>query len=230
MEPVTVLSGGAAKSGLQEAIRIHEGKTGTKVKADYQPMGRLTHLDGGARPDVVVVTREVLDQLAAKGQVKTGTAVEVGRVAIGVAVKEGAPLPDIRTPEAFKATLLNARSIIMVNPATGTSGKHLASVFADLGIAEALKPKLKYLDGGYVVEPVGRCEVELGLHQITEILPVAGVQLAGPVPEPYQKITIYVAALAGNAPSPAAGQRFLDELRTPEVRSAIAAKGYAVAP
>src|SRR5262245_6897294 len=223
-QELDILSGGAAKSGLTEVISRYEAKSGVKVKADFQPMGRLTKsLAEGARPDVVVVTSEVLSEIADKGKVIPGTAVEVGSVRIGVAVKEGASVPDISTPEAVKAALLRAKSVVMINPATGTSGKHLAQVFADLGIADAMKAKTTYLDGGYVVEGVGRGAIELGLHQITEILPVPGVHLVGPLPDPLQKVTTYVAVRASNAANPEAAQRFLEQIKAPDVRAAIAA-------
>jgi molybdate transport system substrate-binding protein len=228
---LTILSGGAAKSGLTPVIQQYEAKAGAKVKAEFQPMGKLTRmLADGAKPDIVVATSDVLPDIAAKGHVLPDTAVELGRVGVGVAVKDGAPLPDISTPEALKAALLAARSIIMINPATGTSGKHLAQVFADLGIADALKPKTTYLDGGYVVEPVGRGEIELGLHQITEILPVAGVRLVGPLPPSLQKVTVYVAAVGKDAPNKEAAQRFLEQLKSPDARAVIAAKGYTSGP
>lgn len=222
-----ILSGGAAKAGLSEALASFEKAAGAKTTAEYAPMGRLTKaLADGATPDIVVVTAEVLAEIAPKGWVVAGTATRVGGVGIGVAVHASAMAPDIATPEAFKAALLAARSIVMIDPATGTSGRHLAKVFADLGIADALKAKTRLLGGGYVVEPVGRGEIELGLHQITEILPVKGVKLVGPLPAPLQKITVYVASVGGKAKEPELARRFLAHLRSPEVRAALQQKGF----
>lgn len=224
---ISVLSGGAAKAGLLAAIPSFEATAKVKVVADFAPMGRLTKsLGDGAAPDIIVVTEEVLSELAAKSWLLPDTATLVGRVGIGVAVNETAPSPDISTADAFKATLLKAKSIVMIDPATGTSGKHLAKVFADLGIADDLKPKLKFLGGGYVVEPVGKGEIELGLHQITEILPVKGVKLVGPLPPPLQKVTTYIAALGAKAKDAATARKFLEHLKSAEVRASLAKVGF----
>jgi molybdate transport system substrate-binding protein len=230
-EGLTILSGGAAKSALIDAIAAYEKAADHKVAADFAPMGALTKkIEAGARADVLVLSAEVMSEAEKKGWIAPDTIVEVGRVGVGVAVHENAPAPDISTPEAFKATLLAAKSIVMINPATGTSGKHLAGVFATLGIEDTLKPKLTFLEGGYVVERVGRGEIEIGLHQITEILPVKGVKLVGPLPPTLQKQTIYVGAVAKSAARADDARRFLALLRTPEMRKAIAAKGFAVTP
>ena len=227
---VTILSGGAAKAGLLEVILAFEAATGHKVKAEFAPMGALVkRLSGGDKPDVVVVTEDVLPDVAAKGMIAPGSTAEVGRVGVGVAVKADATAPDISTPEAFKAALLAAKSIVMIDPATGTSGRHVAKVFADLGITDALKEKTKYLQGGYVVEPVGRGEIELGLHQITEILPVPGVKLVGPLPAPLQKVTVYVAGVGASAPNADAAKAFVALLAKPDIRAKLTAKGFMAA-
>lgn len=224
---LTILSGGAAKAGIQAVIPAFEASTGAKVKAEFAPIGRLTKaLADGAGPDIVVVTEDVMPDVTAKGWIVAGTATEVGRVGIGLAVNQTAPNPEISTPEAFKATLLAAKSIVMIDPATGTSGKHLAKVFGDLGITEALKPKLTFLQGGYVVEPVGRGEIEIGLHQITEILPVKGIKLVGPLPAPLQKVTVYVASIGNAAKSPELARKFLDHLKSPTSRGDLLKVGF----
>lgn len=224
---LTVYSGGAAKAGLNAVIPSFEKQSKDKVAIQYAPMGALKKkLAAGDVPDIVVITQELVKEATEKGWIDAATVSEVGRVGVGVAVNEKAPSPDISTPAAFKKTLLDAKSIIMINPKVGTSGKHLAGVFDKLGIAEALKPKLKFLDGGYVVEPVGRGEVELGLHQITEILPVKGVKLVGPLPADLQKVTVYVGAVTAKAKDPALARKFLAYVRSPEARAAFVKKGY----
>ena len=228
---LTILSGGAAKSALVDAIAVFEKTAEKSVVADFAPMGALTKkIEAGAKADVLVLSAEVMSEAEKKGWIAPDTIVEIGRVGVGVAVHEAASAPDIATPEAFRASLLAAKSIVMINPATGTSGKHLAQVFATLGIAEALQPKLTLLEGGYVVERVGRGEIEIGLHQITEILPVKGVKLVGPLPAALQKETVYVGAIARSAARADDARRFLALLRTPEMRAAIAAKGFVTTP
>lgn len=224
---LTVMSGGAVKAGLSDVLPGYEKSAGKAIAVEYVPMGPLLkRLGEGAKPDVVVLTAEALAEAEKKGWIAAGTSVEVGRVGVGVAVHESAAAPDISTPEAFKRTLLAAKSIVHINPATGTSGKHLAEVFDRLGIAAEMKAKAKLLEGGYVVEPVGRGEIEIGLHQITEILPVKGIKLVGPLPPALQKVTIYVGAVTTAAAKPDEARKMLAFLRTPEVRAAFAKKGF----
>lgn len=222
-----ILSGGAAKSALSVVIPDFETTTGNRTKADYQPMGKLmATLAEGRAPDIVVVTTDVLPSAVAKGFVKPETETVVGRVKIGVAVKSGAPVPDISTPEAFKAMLLKASSVIMINPKTGTSGRHLAKVFGDLGIADALAPKLKTQDSGFVADRVAAGEVEVALHQMSELVPVQGITIVGPIPDSLQKVTTYVALVGTKAKEPVAAAAFLATLGRPQARAAMAKKGY----
>ena len=219
-QDLRVLSGGAAKSLVDPlAASFPRGK----VHMEYQPMGKLTEsLTQGAKVDLVIVTEETLPRLEKEGRIKRG-AKAVARVGIGVAVNEKAPSPDISTVEAFKKTLLAAKSIVYIDPKVGTSGKHVAEVLARLGIADEVNAKAKFGQGGYIVEPVGRGEIELGIHQISEILPVKGVKLVGELPRELQKYTVYVAA-------PVTESRlvldFIDHLTGPEARKRLAQAGY----
>lgn len=224
---ISVLSGGAAKAGLADAVPIYEKASGDKVAVDYLPMGPLMKALGeGRAPDVVVLTEDVVADARAKGFIVPGSETEIGRVGIGVCVNEKAPLPDISTPEALKATLLAAKSIVYIDPKIGTSGKHLADVFAKLGILDQVNAKATLGTGGLVTEPVGRGEIEIGLHQITEILPVKGAKLVGPLPASLQKVTVYIGAVNAKAKDPEAARRFLASMRTPEVRAVFAKRGF----
>jgi molybdate transport system substrate-binding protein len=223
-QELRVLSGGAAKSLVDPMAASF---TGGAVKVDYQPMGRLVESlaassQGGADVDMVIVTEETLPRLEKEGRVQRG-AKPLARVGIGVAVNQSAPSPDISTVEAFKRTLLAAKSIVYIDPKVGTSGKHLAEVFARLGIAEQVNAKARLGSGGYIVEPVGRGEIELGIHQISEIIPVKGVKLVGELPRELQKYTTYVAV-------PVKPSRtvldFIDHLTGPEARKRLAQAGY----
>jgi molybdate transport system substrate-binding protein len=197
---------------------------GHQVSFDFQTMGRLQQsLAAGQKADLLVLTTEVLERLEKDGKVPAGKAIPLARVGIGVAVNASAPSPDISSVEAFKRTLLAAKSIVYIDPKVGTSGKHLAEVFARLGIAEQVNAKAKLGAGGYIVEPVGRGEIELGLHQISEIIPVKGVKLVGELPKELQKYTTYVAAPV--KPSRAALD-FIDHLTGPQAKSRLAQAGY----
>jgi molybdate transport system substrate-binding protein len=224
---LTVYSGGAVRSALSEAAEAYQKQKGTKLAIEFHPMGPLVKkLADGPVPDLVVVTQEVVEDLDKKGVVARDTVSEVGRVGIGVVVHDSKPLPDISTPEALKKTLLAAKSIVYIDPTRGTSGRHFASVLEQLGIAEAMKAKTTLGTGGYVAEPVGRGEVELGVSQITELLPVKGVKLVGPLPGALQKESVYVGAVTAASRNRAEGQAFLAFLRTPDVRAQFAKKGF----
>jgi len=219
-QDLRVLSGGAAKSLVDPLAASFPGG---KVEMQYQPMGKLVEsLAQGAKVDLVIVTEETLPRLEKEGRVKRG-AKPIARVGIGVAVNEKAPSPDISTVEAFKKTLLAAKSVVYIDPKVGTSGKHVAEVLSRLGIAGEVNAKTKLGQGGYIVEPVGRGEIELGIHQISEILPVKGVKLVGELPRELQKYTVYVAV-------PVTESRlaldFIDHLTGPEARKRLAQAGY----
>ena len=219
-QDLRVLSGGAAKSLVDPLAASFPGG---KVHMEYQPMGRLTEsLAQGAKVDLVIVTEETLPRLEKEGRIKRG-ARPVARVGIGVAVNESAPSPDISTVEAFRKTLLAAKSVVYIDPKVGTSGKHVAEVLSRLGIADEVNAKAKLGQGGYIVEPVGRCEIELGMHQISEILPVKGVKLVGELPRELQKYTVYVAAPVTESKLV---QEFIDHLTGPQARKRLAQAGY----
>lgn len=223
-QDLRVLSGGAAKSLVDPLAASFPGG---KVEVQYQPMGKLTDSlaassQGGAKVDLVIVTQEVLPRLEKEGQTKRG-AKPIARVGIGVAVNEKAPSPDIATVDAFKQTLLAAQSVVYIDPKVGTSGKHVAEVLSRLGIAEQVNAKAKLGQGGYIVEPVGRGEIELGIHQISEILPVKGVKLVGELPRELQKYTLYVAAPVSES---RLVPEFIDHLTGPEAGKRLAQAGY----
>ena len=223
-DEIRVISGGAARAFVEPSAKSFSNH---EVKLDWQPMGKLVQsLAAGQAADMVIVTSEVFDQLAAQGRLAPGSGRPLARVGIGVAVHEGAPLPDISTPEAFKRALLAAKSVVYIDPKSGTSGKHVAQILSQLGIADEVNRKAKLGQGGYIVEPVGRGEIELGIHQISEILPVKGVRLVGELPRELQKYTVYVAA-----PVPSSGklplvQALIRHLSGPQARERLAPAGY----
>src|SRR5438067_8734623 len=217
-QDLRVPSGGAAKSLVEPMAASFPGGN---VDVQYQPMGELFEsLAQGMNVDLVIVTEEMLPRLKERAQ---PGAKPVARVGIGVAVNESAPAPDISTVEAFKRALLAAKSVVYIDPKVGTSGKHVAEVLERLGIAEQVNAKARLGQGGYIVEPVGRGEIELGIHQISEILPVKGVKLVGELPRELQKYTVYVAVPV--KPSRAVLD-FIDHLTGPEAHKRLAQAGY----
>lgn len=226
-QDLRVLSGGAAKSLVDPLAASFPGG---KVEVQYQPMGKLfdslsSSSQGGAKVDMVIVTSETLPRLQEITKTKVKTT-PIARVGIGVAVNEKAPSPDISTVEAFRKTLLAAKSVVYIDPKVGTSGKHVAEVLNKLGISEEINKKARLGQGGYIVEPVGRGEIELGIHQISEILPVKGVKLVGPLPAELQKYTVYVAAPSAKTAKRAAVDAFIAHLTGPEARGRLDKAGY----
>jgi len=220
-DEIRVLSGGAARHALEPLVASFPAHT---VKFDFQTMGRLQQsLAGGAKPDLLVVTSEVLERLEKDGKLPAGKGTPLARVGIGVAVHEKAPLPDISTPEAMRRTLLAAKSIVYINPKTGTSGKYVEQMFSQLNILQEVKSKVTLVNEGYAVAPVGRGEVELGIHQISEIIPVPGVKLVGELPAQFQRYTVYVAVPMNEAKSV---QDFIAHLTSPQARERLAKAGY----
>ena len=196
---ISVLSGGAAKSIVQPLAAAWR----EEVEFEFQPMGKLVKtLEGGAAPDMLIVTTGVASRLKLQGK-------PVAKIGIGVAVREGARVPDLSSAEAFKRAVLAAKSIICMDPAIGTSGKHVADIFSRLGIQEQIRKKTTLGQGGYITEAVARGEVEMAIHHIAEITPVKGAKLAGPLPPGLQVETVYVAVARSAAPGVAA---FIDHL------------------
>jgi len=218
-QEIHVLSGGAARGFIEPLAARY---TAHKIVIEFQTMGHVQKTMAGAEArkyDLLIVTPEVAEKLKLDAQ-------PLARVGIGVAVHESAPLPDISTPAALKKTLLAAKSVVYINPETGTSGKYVVEMFKKLNILEELKAKSTLVDSGYAVAPVGEGKVELGIHQISEILPVKGVKLVGPLPAEFQRYTVYAGAVAPGTPKAAAVRQFLQYLSSPEARAGLAKAGY----
>ncbi len=218
-EELHVLSGGAARGFVEPLLAKYPAH---KVTVEFQTMGHVQKImagPGAAKYDLLIVTPEVAEKLKLEAK-------PLARVGIGVAVHESAPLPDISTPAALKRTLLAAKSVVYINPETGTSGKYVVDAFRKMGIEQEMKGKTTLVDSGYAVAPVGEGKVELGIHQISEILPVKGVKLVGPLPAELQRYTVYAGALAPGTKRPAAARELLKYLSSPAARAGLAKAGY----
>jgi molybdate transport system substrate-binding protein len=220
-EELKVLSGGAARHALEPMTASFPAH---KVSFDFQTMGKLQQsLAAGQKADLLVVTTEVLERLQKDGRLPAGRATPLARVGIGVAVHEKAPLPDISSADAMRRTLLASKSIVYINPKTGTSGKYVESMIDKLGILEQMKPRTTLVNEGYAVAPVGRGEVELGIHQISEIIPVPGVKLVGELPGEFQRYTVYTMFAVSERQ---AVKDFMAHLTSPQARERLAKAGY----
>ena len=225
---VTVLSGGAVKSALTDALAAWERKSGHKVAATFAPAGEMRkRVADGEVHDIIVIPVENFPDLQRSGAIEASTRRDLAGVAMGAAVRQGARVPDISTPEALKKTLSEAKSLTYMDPKIGTSGKHFdESVLPKLGIREAVRAKTTFGEGGYIAEKVARGEVEIAFHNMTELKPVPGVTIVGLLPDSLQKVTIYSAAVMQKAKQPREAQALLDFLASPEARAAFAARGY----
>ena len=176
--------------------------------------------------DAVIVSEPAMDELDRDGIVNPESRVRLANTGIGVAVRDGAPKPDIGTPEALKQALLSTKSLTYVDPAQGgTSGIHFAGVLQRLGIADAVKSKTTLVPGGYPAELVAKGEVEMVVHQISEIIPVKGVTLVGPLPKDLQKITVYGAGVAVASTAKPEAKAFVTFLARPDFKPKLAAAG-----
>jgi molybdate transport system substrate-binding protein len=224
---IKVLSAGAFKQVLLALLPEFEQQTGHKVTVDNDTVGALTkRIEAGEVFDLAVLTPGAIDSLSNKGKFVSGSRMNLARVGIGVVVKEGTPKPDISSDEAFKKALLAAKSIAYIDPAAGgSSGIYVAGLLDRLGIAAEMKGKSKLVPGGAVAEHIAKSEAELGIHQISEILPVKGVTLVGPLPADIQSYTIYAAGIGASANAADAAQALLKALAGPAAAAVLKSKG-----
>jgi len=224
---IKVLTAGAMKSVVLALQGGFEAASGHRLVVDNDTAGGLTkRIEAGEAFDMAIITPNAIDGLAGKGKVVAGSRVAVAKVGVGVAIKEGAPKPDLSSVDAFKRTLLSAATIAYIDPASGgSSGIYVAGLLKKLGIAAEIKPKERLQAGGYVAEKVAKGEAEIAIHQISEILPVKGVTLAGPLPEEIQNYTVYAAGLSATASDPKAAQAWIDYLKSPAATAAIESRG-----
>jgi len=178
--------------------------SGHKVTISYLPVPAISkQIDDGARIDLAIVFSERMDDFVKAGKLAGGSRFELVRSAIGVAVRAGAPKPDIRTASALKSALLAAKSVAF---SLGPTGTHLTTIMQQLGITEQLKPKLLMAPPGLgsVATLVARGEIEIGIHGIYELVPVAGIEIVGAIPAELQKMMIYSAMIPASAQEPEA--------------------------
>ena len=224
---VKVLTAGAFKQVVLALVPDFEKQTGNKVIVDNDPAGGLQkRIESGEAFDVAIITPTIVDGLAASGKIVPNSRVNLATVSIGVVVKEGAPKPDIGTVEAFKNALLAAKSVAYIDPASGgSSGIYVDKLLERLGIADQVRPKAKLKKGGYVADLIVSGEAELGVHQISEIVPVKGAVLVGPLPKEIQNTTTYTAGLSAAAQNKDAAQALIKTFSGPAAASVFKAKG-----
>jgi molybdate transport system substrate-binding protein len=224
---IKVLTAGAFKQVVLAMVPEFEKQTGHKVTVENDTVGALTkRIDGGEAFDLAVLTPGAVNDLSGKGKFVAGSRTNLARVGIGVVVKDGTPKPDISSVDAFKKALLSAKSVAYIDPAAGgSSGIYIAGLLDKLGIAAEVKPKAKLIHGGAVAEHIAKDEAELGIHQISEILPVKGITLVGPLPADIQNYTVYAAGLGANAKASDAAKALIKALSGPAAAEVLKSKG-----
>lgn len=224
---LVVLSGGAVKSSVSPLIEPFHRETGHAVKIEFATAGAIQEkLKAGAKPDVIIVTSNIIAELEKNGTLLAGSAIALGSTGIGVAVREGAPMPDISSVDSFRRTLLAAKAVAFIDPARGgTSGKHFAGVLSRLGIEDAVMRKAVLVPSGYAAERVASGEADIVVHQISEIRPVKGVKLVGPLPSELQLITTYTAGIRSGSTNTEIANRWLQYMKGSAGRASFAAAG-----
>ena len=224
---IKVMHGGAFTQVITGILPDFEKQTGHKVALERETVGELTKRIEGGRPfDMAILTPGAIEDLAKKGKIAAGSRVNLARVGVGVVVKAGAVAPDISSVEAFKRALLAAKSVAYIDPAAGgSSGIYVAGLLDKLGVAAQVKPKQVLIHGGAVAEHIAKGEAELGIHQISEILPVKGITLVGPLPAEIQNYTVYAAGIGANAKAGDAAKALLEALSGTTAAAVLKAKG-----
>src|SRR3984885_5283668 len=225
---IKAVSGGAFKQVLNALVTQYEKESGNKVAVTYQTVGQHLKLiaSGDEQFDIAILTPDAIDGLIKEGKVVAGSRADLAKTGVGVVVKAGAPLPDISSVDAFKRTLLAAKSVAYIDPAAGgSSGIYVGKLLERLGIAAAVNAKAKLIHGGAVAVHIADGEAEIGIHQISEILPVKGAVLVGPLPADIQNFTVYSAGVGTAAKDGATASALVKFLAGPHAGPIIKAKG-----
>lgn len=224
---IRVLSAGAIKPVIVAALPEFEQRTGHQVTIENDTAGGLLRrVRAGEKFDLLVMPRPGLIQLSQEGAVIGASLRPLAKVGIGVAVKQGAPLPQIGSTADFRAALLAARNVAYIDPAAGgSSGIYLAQLFERMGIAQQIGPKAVLVPGGLVAQRLVSGEADLAVHQISEILAVPGAALVGPLPAEIQNYTVYAGGVSASAGAADAAQQLLATLAGPQLRAQLTAHG-----
>jgi molybdate transport system substrate-binding protein len=218
----------ALESVMHDLGPKFEKASGHKLNAEYAlGAGLAKRLQAGEAADVLLSPRGGVDALLKAGKLVPGSDAVLAQSGIGVAVRAGAPKPDISSPDALKRALLSARSVSYTNPAFGgASGVHFAKVLDRLGIAKEVEAKTRFpAEGGLTAKLLVSGDAELAIQQVGELISVPGVELVGPLPGDLQNITVFSAAIPATSSQADAARSLIRYLQTPEAAAVMKAKG-----
>lgn len=218
-----MLSAGAINGVVKAVVPSFQAETGDHVTLRNDTVGALVkRIQDGETFDVVLMSPSGLQALGRA--ILPGSDVELASVGVGVGVRSGDAVPDIATPEAFRAAMLRARAVAYIDPASGgSSGIHVAQLFKSLGIADAMASKAVLMHGGLAAEALIDRRADIAIQQISEIMAVPGVRLVGPLPDSIQMRTVYSGAIAAASVHQAASRAFLMSIR--QARSVMTQRG-----
>jgi len=225
---IVVMTSGAFTAAYESLSETYAHTTGDRFVTATTTMGVgaesiPSRLAAGQAADIVIVASDALDDLVQQGSVMAGSRVDLARSSIAMAVKQGSVRPDISSVEGLTQTLLNAKSVAY---SASVSGDYLVQeLFPRLGIADAMRGKSRRIDRERVGAVVARGEIEIGFQQLSELRPIAGIDIVGLLPPAVQKVTVFSAGIARNAAHPEAARLFLAFLTSPAARSVIEQKG-----
>jgi len=224
---VTVLTSVALQSALDEMAPQFERATGNKLRIGYSLIADVKkRVLAGETADVIMLSRPAMDDLQKQDKLAPGGIVNVAGTPVAVAVRAGAPKPDIGSADALKRSLLAAKSIVYADPAKGgASGVHFAHVVDQLGIAEQLKPKTILVPGAQAADVVAKGDAEIGVGQASEIVPVAGAELVGPLPGELGSVTEFSAGIGAGSKAAEAAKSFIQFLTGPIAAPVFKSKG-----
>jgi molybdate transport system substrate-binding protein len=224
VDAVRLLSTLALQGALVRLAGRFEAATGVRIAADFAPtVGLLPRLRGGEAADLVILTREGLDELAEEGRLVSDSRTDLARSYIGLAVKAGAPHPDIATAASLRATLLAARSVAYSR--IGASGIFFAQLMGQLGIAAEINGRATIVPAGFTAERLVTGEADIAIQQISELKQVTGIDVVGPIPLELQTPGLFSAGVMANAKRPVEAERLLRYLASPEVAPVLRETG-----
>jgi molybdate transport system substrate-binding protein len=221
---VRLLSTLALMGAVRSLAGRYEAAGGARIDADFAPtLGLIDRLRGGETADVVILTKQALDELAAKATVVAETCVDLARSYVGVAVKAGADHPDIATEAALRETLLGARSVAYSR--IGASGILFAQLIERMGIADAINAHARIIPSGFTAELLVTGEADLAVQQLSELKQVRGVDVVGPIPRFLQTPAVFSAGRLAASERVAQSDRLLKYLASPEVAPVLRESG-----
>jgi molybdate transport system substrate-binding protein len=224
---IKVLTSVALTSALDELAPQYERATGNKLTIGYGLISDIRkRIIAGETADVVILSRPAMEDLQKQDKIAPGSIANVVATPVAVAVRAGAPKPDISSADALKRALLAAKSIVYADPAKGgASGVHFAHVVDQLGIAEQLKSRTILVPGAQAADVVAKGEAEIGIGQASEIVPVSGAQLVGPLPGELGSVTEFTAGIGAGSKASEAAKSLILFLTGPAAAPVFKSKG-----